>query len=261
VGTSTLATAAAPAASAVTLGTSASAGAPAATYYSVVTYSASGAQSVPSQVFIQNVAAGNLPTIVVASAGAPAAADHFVVYMGLSPGSLSMQQAALTTTALGATFTAANPLTNSVGWNRSVTNPSANIVGLACDASNENFFDGTGGSFNVGPGSRLGADTSVPPLTPFEAQGAYVIGLGGGTTIEMNLINTTAYYPSLLGTTAGIALDSTTGFFIVDPAQSNKTVTIVGQRDGVYIGPTSPGTVGDLGARVIVQFTSGLLYS
>jgi len=257
-GTSTLAGVAGP-----VLGTtlhvsySASAGAPQATYYGAASYTASGLESVATP-FVINVPAGNLPTVLVDSAGAPASADHFAAYLGTSPGNISLQQATRTTTALGATFTAANPLTNSVGWNRSVTNPSANIVGMAVDASSELFFSGGGGSFAVGPGSLLGAQTPMSPAIT-EAQSAYVIGLGQNQQVEMNLINTTAFYPSLIGTTAGLALDTATGFFIVDPGGSNKILTIVDRRPGVFIGPTTGGQVGDGGVRVIVEFAASSL--
>lgn len=256
-----LATAAAPAASAVTTGTSASAGAPAQTYYAVVTYTATGQETLPSQVFVINCPAGTLPTINVASAGAPAGATNFAAYMGTVLGYYSLQQATKTTTALGSTFTAANPLTNNQGWNQAATNASSGIVGIAQTASNETYFQGSGGSFNIGPGSLVGANTGIPPLAPLEAQAFYVTGLGYGQQLEMNLPQSLAFYPGLIGTTAGLTLDSTSGFHICDPSQSNKILTIVDFRQGVYIGQTQQGTVGDYGVRVVVEFNSGLALS
>ncbi len=245
--------------SAVTFGSASTSGAAATTYYIAVTYTGSSTESAPSQTYVVNSPAGHTPTVTVASAGAPAAATGWNAYIGITPGGLSLENAA--PTSLGSAYTVTSPLTNNIGWNRAATNPSSGIVGLALNASNENFFDGSGGSFNVGPGSRLGANTGIPPLAPFEAQGFYVAGLGQGQLLEMNLINTTAWYPSLLGTTAGLALDATTGFFIVDPGQTNKIITITDKRDGVYIGPTAQGGTGDLGVRIIVQFNSGLALS
>lgn len=254
-----LASASAPAASAVTLGTSASAGAAAATYFIQVTYTATGQETVPSQIFIQNCPAGTVPTVNVASAGAPAAATNFAAYIGLLPGNLSLQQATKTTTALGSTFTAAYPLTNSQGANKCATNVSSGILGIAQTDSNALYFSGIGGSMTAGQASSLlGATNTVAPLTPQEAPYLYVTGLGYGQLVEMNLNQNTALTLNLIGSTAGINIDSTTGFPTIDPTQSNKIFTITDFRQGVFIGPTASGTLGDLGARVIGYFNSGL---
>jgi hypothetical protein len=258
-GNGALASASAPAASAVTLGTSAVAGAPAATYYGAVTYTATSQES-PPYYFIVNCPAGYLPTVNVASAGAPAGATNQATYLGLFPGYLALQQATKTTTALGATFTASNPLTNSTGANRGATNLSGSIIGLADSMSDETYFDGIGGSFTAGrASSRLGATNSVAPLTPTEAPMLYVVGLGFGQLVEMNLNQNTAWSPMLLNTQVGLTLDATTGFFTVDPTQSNKVAVIVDQRPGVYIGPTASGSSGDIGTRVIVEFLPAAL--
>lgn len=259
-GAGALASAAAPAASAVTVTTSASAGAPYQTYYGAVTYTATSQES-PPYYFTITCLAGTLPSVTVASAGAPAGATNQATYLGTVPGYLSLQQATKTTTALGAAFVAANPLTNNAGASQAATNASANILGLADSMSTETYWDGPGGSLAGSPGSRLGAGQQIAPLTPTEAPLLYVVGLGNGQRIEMNLVNTTALSPYLVGTTAGIVLDSTTGFFVVDPGQTNKIVTVVDIRQGAYIGPAASGTTGDLGARVVVEFNSGLLIS
>lgn len=261
-GQGALATAAIPGssgASAVTITNSASSGAPAQTYFIALTYTATSAESQPAY-FVQNCPPGYIPTITVASAGAPSGATNFAAYVGLLPGYYSLQQASKTTTALGSAFNVAYPLTNSAGANRGATNLSGSILGLADSMSDETYFDGYGGSFTAGrAGSRLGSTNTIAPLTPTEAPLLYVVGLGNGQRVELNLVNTTAWSPYLLGTTAGLALDSSTGFFVVDPGQSNKIVTIVDQRPGVYIGPTASGTAGDLGARVVVEFSSSSL--
>ena len=132
---------------------------------------------------------------------------------------------------------------------------------MAICASNENYYDGYGGSFTAGnPGSRLGSTNQLPPLTPDEAPLGYALTLGNGTILEMSLNSASGgWSPLLIGTTAGLTLDSTTGWFTVDTSQSNKVCTIVGQRPGVYIGPTASGNPGDTGVRVLVQFTSSSL--
>lgn len=249
-----------PAASAVTIVQSAVSGAPAQTYYIKVTYTATGQETLPSQEFVLNCSAGNMPSINVLAAGAPAAATNFAAYVGILPGTEALQQATKTTTALGTPFVCANPLTNSIGANRAATNVSANILGIAQHDSNGLFFDGVGGSFLAGTaGSRLGATNTIAPGAPTDAAMAYVTGLGANQLVEFNLVNTQALNMNLIGTTAGLTLDATTGIFVVDPSQSNKIFTITDFRPGVYIGPTASGTLGDLGARVVGYFNSGLL--
>jgi hypothetical protein len=260
-GSGSLAGTAGPATSTITLGTSASATAPALTYYGVVTYDATGPiESLPSSIFVINCAAGFLPTVSVAAAGAPAAATGFRTYLGLLPDYLASQIAVPGTT-LGTTFTAANPLTNYAGAARGATNLSGNILGMAICASNETYFDGYGGSFTAGnPSSRLGATNQLPPLTPDEAPLGYVVTLGAGTILEMSLhANSGGWGPLLVGTQFGLTLDATTGWFTVDTTQTNKVGYIVGQRPGVYIGPTQSGNPGDYGVRVDVQFISTTL--
>lgn len=245
----------------ITTGTSASAGAPAQTYYGVVTYSAAGPiESLPSAVFIINCPPGFLPTVSVAAAGAPAAATSFNTYLGLLPDFLAAQPA-FPGTALGAVFTAANPLTNYAGATRGATNLAGNIWGMAMHASNEIYFEGTGGSFLTGnPGSLFGGSMSVPPLMPDEAPRSYVCALGGGDLFEFSLNAASGgWSPLLITKQAGLTLDATTGWFTVDTTQTNKVCQIVDHRDGVYIGPTQNGNPGDTGVRVIVQFISTTL--
>lgn len=260
-GTGALATSAGPLPAAITTSFTASAGAPAQSYYGQVSYTEAGQESQLSAPFIINVPAGFLPTVSVAAAGAPAGATNFAAYLGLQAGYPSLQQASRTTTALGATFTATNPLANSSGWNRSVTNPNAGLVGMAVAASNENFFDGAGGSFNIGAGSRTGANATMPPLAPTDVNLFYVAGLGQGQLFEINLSQAVAFYPSLVGTTAGLALDATSGFWFADPNGSNKILNIVDYRPGVATGPTNQGTIGDGGTRIVIEFNSGLAIS
>lgn len=255
-----LASAAAPAASAVTIVNHAVTGAAAQTYYIKVTYTATGQETVASQEFVQNCPAGYVPGVTVAAAGAPAAATNFAAYVGILPGTEALQQATKTTTALGTEFDCAYPLTNSIGANRGATNLSSNILGLALADSSANYFGGVGGSFMGGqPGTLLGTTNTIPPLAPTDAYYNYVVGLGNGQLVEFSLNQNTAYQNNLLGSTAGLTLDSTSGIWTVDPTQSNKIFTITDFRQGVAIGPTSSGSVGDLGVRIIGYFNSGLL--
>lgn len=243
---------------AVTITNTATSGAAAATYYIMVTNTYTANEGPPSQVYVQNCPAGYTPQITVASAGAPAAATNWAAYVGIIYGSLSLQQATKTTTALGSAYTVPATLTNNIGLAQAATGSSTNIFGLAVNDSNAAYISGTGGSFLVGNSSILGSTTSISPLQPTEVQGAYAIGLGNGQLIEMSLVNTTAWYPSLLGSAVGLTLDSTTGFFVADPGQT-QVATIVDHRDGAYIGPTGNGTTGDTGVRVIVQFLNTVL--
>lgn len=242
-----------PNAAAVTLAASAVSGAPGGTYYVVLTYTATSNESLPSQEYVFNALPGNVVSITVASAGAPAAATNFAAYVSFAPQYELLQQASKTTTALGSAFIVANPLTNSTGVAGAVTGVSGSIVGLANTDSNEIFFSGTGGSSGVGNQSLLGATNSLPPLLPNDVLLLYVTKLTGGTILEMSMRQTNYWSPSYLGQTAGIYLDATTGFYTVDPTQTNKVLTIIGTADGV---PAICGTYGDQGKRVQVQFTA-----
>lgn len=257
VGSGALASAAGPLASAITLGTTAATGAPATTYYGVVTYTGTSAESVASAPFIINCQAGQVPNITVASAGAPTGATGFSSYLGLYPGQYFRQNAAV---ALGSAAAAAYPLTNFQGANRGATNLSANILGLAQTSSDATFFAGIGGAISAGQNSsQLGSTNTVQPLVPSDAYQLYVTGLGYGQLIELNLNQNTALSQGLLGTTAGLTLDSSSGIWTVDPTQSNKIFTISEFRQGALIGPTGSGSYGDLGARVVGFLNSGLL--
>ena len=247
-----------PAASAVTFGTATTAGAPGGTYYVVVTYTATTNESLPSQEFVTNVLPGQTPTITVASAGAPGAATNFAAYVSFLPGFEVLQQGSKTTTALGAAFTVPNPLTNYQGVNGAATNAAgasgASIVGIAENDSNEIFFSGTGGSIGVGNQSLLGATQSLPPLLPLEVPLAYVASAAGaGAVFEFSLRQTIAWSPTLVGTQVGLYLDATSGFYVMDTAQSNKVAYIKQSADGAPINSVT-GTVGDYGKRVQIIF-------
>jgi hypothetical protein len=253
-----------PATSAITFGTAASTGAPATTYYIMVTYHGSSTnESEPSQEYAVSVGPNLVPTIVVASAGEPAFATLFSAYVGIFPGGESLQG---TTTATGSTYTVVYTLANNGGANRSVTNPSTNILGLADNDSNALFFAGVGGAVQPAYLPAFGQTVNVPPFDPPETIQPAVITLGNGQLFEINLKSTTAYYPTLDGTTAGLALDSTTGYWYLDTAGSNAICTIQGKVVGALTQnvlaatPTAignnPGGVGDFGARVIAYIST-----
>jgi hypothetical protein len=238
-----------PLASAVTVTQTVTANAPGGSYYYVLTYTGTSTnESLPGTEFVVNSLPGYLPTISVAAAGAPAMATGFAVYASKLPGYEVRQS---TGTTLGSTVTVANPFANSIGVQRAATNPSTNIVGIAVNDSNANFFSGIGGSINVGNQSLYGATVTVPPLTPNEAYTAYVVKLQGFTYWEFSLRQTYTWTPALIGTTCGLTLDTVSGFWVVDPSANGAICTIINSSDGVQ---SVVGSIGDLGKRVIVSF-------
>jgi hypothetical protein len=240
----------------VTIAASTSAGTAAQTYYVYLTYQgAANIEGVPGAEFIINAASGIVPTITVTNVGSPTNSTGTGVYVGTYPGG-EVQQAVTT---FASTTTLASPLTNNTGINRSVTNPSTLIVGLAINNSTQQFFSGTGGAFTVGDQSLFGATNSLSPLNPTESLLGYVISAASGTLFEISLKQ--AWYPSLVGSAkAGLTLDTTSGFFIADTSASNKVLNILRLATSVPVAtPGIPvtGQVGDTGARVIVSFASG----
>jgi hypothetical protein len=255
--TGALAGYAGPVAAAITFGTSASATAPAAAYFVYLTYTATGTESLASSEFVVNVPAGFVPTVSVSATGAPTGSTNFAAYMGIVPGNEQLQQATKTTTALGATYTAVFPLTNSIGAKAAATNVASGIIGLSYNDSNALFFDGPGGSSIVGAGSRLGATMNLPPLVPnAEIMEAPVLKLQSGFLLEMNLRQTIAWNTSLINQQVGLYQDPTTLIWVADTAQSNKVGYIYQSADGV---PSITGTTNDLGKRVQISFLAAAL--
>lgn len=258
-----LATSAGPAASAVTISYTTSAGAPQQTYYILVTYTATGQESQESQEFNIQVPAGNVPTVSVASAGAPAAATNFAAYIGLLPGQELLQQASKTTTALGATFTAANPLTNFVGINQCATNDNANIVGIALHGSNAIWAPQAGPVGNNA--SLLGGWANPAPLNSIEPAKVMVAQLLVGTPFEISVKQ--PWYDGMAGTTFGLTLDSTSGYFVADNSQSNKVITVEAPLAFISMGlagSQAPGVPnravpGTVGMRVKAYFNAGVI--
>lgn len=245
--------------SVITLGVTASAGKPATTYFGVVTYV--GAANIESQVsepFVINCPFGFLPTVSVSSVGAPSGATDFETYLGVIPGAY-FRQAVLPGTALDATFTGANPLTNHAGVVRAATGDSTNLVGIASEDSDRYFAGFPGGSQQAGSRAPFGASQSMSPGWDNDTFKLPVAKLSQGYFV-MNLLQ--PWFSSLENTAAGIAIDSAgiasgfaaTNFFIVDNTQT-ACLTIIRR---VITNP-SVNADGDIGARVLVSFDAAAL--
>lgn len=234
--------------SAITFGTSAVAGAPATSYYLYFAYTATTNESLVSGPFIQNVNAGFVPNLTVAAAGAPAAATNWAVFGSYTPTYEALQQATITTTALGSAFAFTNPLVNYTGAIQSASNVNTGIIGVAAADSNATFFSGAGGSVTVGNQSLFGATQSFPPLDSLGALAIPIIKLQN-CLLEMSLVQ--PFFPGLINAAVGITLDATSGWHVAD-----TTATGTGTIQSFVTGPPGFfGQVGDTGARVRVAFT------
>lgn len=249
-----LATAAGPLLSNVTLGQSASAGVPALTYFGVVTYI--GAAAIESQIsspFIFNTTAGNVPTVSVSSTGAPSGATQFAVYLGVTPTSYAKQGSS---TNLGSTVTAAYPLTNSIGANRAAASSNSNILGMAVCDSDATFGAYPGGSLSTGKANLFGASQSFEPGWDNSSFRLPVIVPNQGL-IAINLVQ--PWFTSLIGAAVGLNIDTSTSvltgsnYFVADTTQ-----TQIGTIKGKVAIPGG-GTIGDTGARVLIQFLTSVL--
>ena len=241
---------------AVTVTASASAAAPAQTFFCILTYTntSNSNESLSSQEFIIYCPAGLLPSVNVASSGAPSGAATFALYVSLYPGYEALQQATIYTTSLGSAFQIPNPLTNSIGLARAATNPSTGIFGMAVDDSNALFFNGVGGAGTIGNQSLFGATMTQQPLTANDAFLNEVYKMQN-QQIEISLLQ--PWSPALQGAAvAGLTLDPTSGFFIADTSQSNKILNILYANNQPQV---FGGGVGITGTRVVCTFTSASL--
>ena len=236
----------------------ASASAPAMTYFVIVTatITTGSNETASSQEFIINCAAGFVPAInILATTGtipAPPGAVTWAAYVGLFPGYEALQQATKYTTAIGTAFTIPFPLTNNMGLSAAASNANAALFGMAVDDSDAVFFSGVGGSLNVGNQSLFGATMTQAPLTASEAFYRYVYKLQN-QLLEMSLVQ--AWSPALAGTNAGITLDPTTGFYVVDTTAT--ACGVIGQQE---YGPAAfQGGPGLTGSRVQFTFNVGLV--
>jgi hypothetical protein len=236
-----------------TIALSTSAGAAGGVFSAYYTYTGSASiESQPSAGFYIVIPPGKAATVTVPSAGAPAAATDFSLYAGLIPGYEVLQ---VSGTALGSAADFPQPLTNYRGINRAASNANSQIVGLALDDFDCNFTNGT--AYAQTNRSLFGADVTGPPAGFSEQYKAYVIKLQSPQQIEMSLIQ--AWYPSLAGSAIGITYSTEYDTFGADTG-----ATAIGSIVGKAAGANNPnydsqGGVGDTGARVVVQITSGLV--
>jgi hypothetical protein len=242
------------AAGTVTITGVASASAPAISYYVQLTYTATGAESQTGAEFVVNCAPGYVFSVNVPAGTAPAGATNYAFYASIYPSFEVLQQATTTTTATGTAFSASFPLANYRGANRAATNQATNVIGLAIEDSLSDYFTGPGGSFLVGVNSLFGASNQYPPLQPAETFLQYVIRPQFNQLYQVSLVQ--AYNPALVGTTAGLAIQSN-GFFALDTTQSNKIMTIYGSVDGVA-SVVGNGTETS-GKRVLAYFNGGII--
>lgn len=239
-----------PVTSAITFGQGAVAGAPAATYYIVVAYSAATNESLISQEYVINSLAGFVPTVNVAAAGAPGAATNFVVFTSHYSGGETLQQASLTTTALGATFTHANPLINASGIVRAATSSSTLIVGISAQDSQAIWATGVGGSQTGGNiANLLGAWANPSPLGLPDPQELLVDSLLNFAPFEISF--TQPWSNGYIGSQAGLRLDvaqQAAGIFVADTT-STACMVIKGLAGGAE--SDVGGQVGDTGVRIL----------
>ncbi|MDE2098155.1 MAG: hypothetical protein KGL39_12950 [Patescibacteria group bacterium] len=120
--------------------------------------------------------------------------------------------------------------------------------------------------YNASPSTTtlFGYDQSGNALIPATNQNPRVLGFTPGMLFEMSLNQATTLATSLIGTSAGLNYDSTSGFFFVDTTQTNKIFTIVqisGGPDSLFpaysVAGAANGVIGDSGGRVIVAALSG----
>jgi hypothetical protein len=238
------------------ISSTASAGAPAVQLFAFYTYIGAGSiESQPSPEFILNVAQGTEATVEIPAANAPAAATDFALYVGQVIGGEWQQVAS---TALGSAATVPYPLTNYQGATRGTTNMNSLIIGMAESDWDVTYAPRAGGP---GPGYSnrefFGFDASNSGGNQEQYQGYYYPL--SNRQIEISLVQ--AWWPALEQQTAGLLYSTQYGCFAADTSQSNKVLTIVGKVSGAN-NPNYGGAVGgngDTGARIIVQFNSGLL--
>lgn len=235
----------------VTISSTSASGTPQQTLYGYYTYTgSSSAESQPSAEFFIYNSAGNNATVTVPTAGAPAAATGWTLYVGLVSGGEWSQ---VTGTSLGSPATVPYPLTNSVGANRATTNASGSILGIAVD-DYDVYYQSLNARFsNRAP---FGIDSSGPPMQAEEQYAAKIFTLTG-EQFNMSVVQP---YPIAQFATGGLLYSATYNAFAFDTSQSNKILTYVGK----VFGPTNPtydsvGTNGDTGWRGVFTFNAGLL--
>lgn len=139
-------------------------------------------------------------------------------------------------------------------------NAANNIVGIAQHDSNANWGGQSAtASFNIQ--NVLGVSQVGTLLPPSPAQ-TLVAVIDPPVDVQMNLTATTGWVSggtqqANVGTSIGLAIDGTTGFYVADPTASNLVAEIIGKVNGPF---TMPGNdVGNLAVRVIVRFFPSVL--
>ena len=145
-------------------------------------------------------------------------------------------------------------------------NDNANILGIIQGDSFQVFKQVTTGLQGVFGKDQVG--TGLFPSTPGDVR---IATLGPPILVVGNLPATTGWISggtnqATYGTSVGLNLDATTGFYFFDDQQSNKIGTVQGALtfDGnVLLGPPSAASpvspTGLLGARVLVSWTTSTL--
>jgi hypothetical protein len=148
---------------------------------------------------------------------------------------------------------------------RAATNSATLVAGLAVhgeqavwNSSTTGVAIGGAGLQNLFGAASVTNNTTIG-LLPGDVGNVHVYKLLADQLIEINLSNTTGWLTggtqqASYGTTGGILLDATSNLFVFDPTQSNKIMTVYAKVDG-----PNRGTVGDLGARVLVYFNGGVV--
>ena len=206
--------------------------------------------SLPSPWFVLPVPAGQVATITVPVAGAPAWATSFALYLGYNPYQAWQQ---VLTTALGSPATVPVPLTNYQGCGLAATNAAGSILGLAQDDWDVLIQSGPAQAY-TGNKFLFGAD--MTSLDPEQYQTKFT-KLSNGQRFVISLIQ--PWNQGRVNGTYGINYTSQ-GVFALDSTQSNKIVTIVDSDDNLDNWPASqPFDTGLVGAQCIAAFNSGVI--
>lgn len=139
----------------------------------------------------------------------------------------------------------------------------ASIAGMAMAGSGQVYHAAS----NPGVGLNFAQDQTGTALVPGTEQNLGLVQFDDGIRLEINLIQSTTLAASLVGTQVGLGYDATSGFFFVDPGQTNKIAYITqipGGPDMPFVGSTTRGflangQIGDSGGRVVVAFLASAL--
>jgi len=135
------------------------------------------------------------------------------------------------------------------------TNPAAALLGIAVHDSLETW----GGSIQATPALNqvFGWSQVNTPLFPADPATTLIALFTSGGSIEINLASTVGWISggttqAVIGTNVGLTIDGPSGYWVVDPAQSNAIATITDRIEGP--GFSSYGTgAGDIAARVVIK--------